>query len=72
MTGTDCIYIVREGGRYSVEDNKLVINPVTASDAGSYKCLAENAVGISNPSPAIRVNVMGPPVFTMTPPALVR
>ena len=50
----------------------LVIDPVSEKDEGSYQCQADNAEGLSKMSPNIRVTVLGPPVFTRKPPALVK
>ena len=57
---------------YSLQGNMLVIDAVSEEDAGSYQCQAENAEGLSKMSPNIRVTVLGPPVFTRKPPALVK
>ena len=50
----------------------LVIDAVSEEDEGSYQCQAENSEGLSKMSPNIRVTVLGPPVFTRNPPALVK
>ena len=37
-------------------DGEIVISPVTRSSAGTYKCMAENALGLSEPA-YVEINV---------------
>ena len=45
-------------------DSEMVISPVTRSSAGTYKCLAENALGLSEPA-YVEVNVKCKSLFSL-------
>ena len=50
-------------GKYSIDDNALVIAGVTEVDQGTYWCQAQNEIGTSAISPFINASLVGPPVF---------
>ena len=37
-------------------DGEIVISPITRNSAGTYKCMAENALGLSEPA-YVEINV---------------